>query len=103
MLAAVLLTSEGASGAADAGDAPRVASIRRASAVLDDGRELELDGGVWLSTETAIARAQDIERLTVENAELRKAPPPPPAPIVTLVVVLALGLGVGVGYLLPRP
>lgn len=103
-VAAVLLASEGASGApAGGGDAPRVASIRRASAVLDDGRELELDGGVWLSTDTAIARARDLERLAVENAELRRAPPPPPPPLVTFVVLLAVGLGVGVGYLLPRP
>lgn len=97
----VLLTSEGASGA-DGGDAPRVASIRHASAVLDDGSALELDGGVWLSTDTAIARAKDLERLAAENATLRQQPPPPPPLAISLLIILAVSAGFAAGYLVPH-
>lgn len=108
MLALALLSSEGAAAAPDAGqlqpDAPlRVASVRRATAELDDGRLVELDGGVWLDTDTAIARAKDLERLAAENVALKSAPPPAPPLAMTLLLAVALGAGVAVGYLIPRP
>lgn len=90
--------------APDGGDAPlRVVGVAHGLLVLDDGRTVDVDGGVWLTDSIAIARAQDIERLAAENAELRRAPPPPPPWYLVAAVLLAAGAGVVGGYLLPRP
>lgn len=93
---ALLLTS------LDADDAPRVVSVRHALLVGDDGRTYAVDGGCWLDDPTTLARAQDLERLSAENAALRQSPPTPPL-VVVLVALAALGIGVGVGVWLPRP
>lgn len=100
-VAALALVLTGGAVPDGGGDAPRVASVRHALAVLDDGRTVELDGGVWLSTELAIARAQDLERLSAENRALRTSPTPPPL-VVLVLVSLALGAGVAAGYLIPH-
>lgn len=102
LLLALLLASGGASAATDAGDAPRVVSVRHALLVGDDGRTYAVDGGCWLDDPTTLARAQDLERLSAENAALRQSPPTPPL-VVVLVALAALGIGVGVGVWLPRP
>lgn len=96
---ALVLTS-----APDAGDRPlRVLGVSHGLLALDDGRTVTVDGGVWLDDPTAIARAQDLERLAAENAELRAKPPgPPPAIFISLLLLVAVA-GVAGGYLLPRP
>lgn len=86
----------------DAGDAPRVVSVRHALLVGDDGRTYSLDGGVWLDDATLMQRAQDLERLAAENKALRSTPPTPPLAM-TLAVLAALVIGATVGALLPRP
>lgn len=100
LLLALLLASGGAS-AVDAGDAPRVVSVRHALLVGDDGRTYSLDGGVWLADPVAIARAQDLERLAAENKTLRSTPPTPPLAM-TLAVLAALVLGFTGGALLVK-
>ena len=90
--------------APDAGtDALRVLSVSHASALGDDGRTYELDGGAWLSDEVLLARAKDLERLSAENARLREQPPPAPPLAVTLLVVAAVGIGFALGIALPHP
>lgn len=90
-----------ASAPLDAGDAPRVVSVRHALLVGDDGRTYSLDGGVWLDDATLVARAQDLERLAAENRALRSTPPTPPLAM-TLAVLAALVLGFTGGYLWPK-
>lgn len=102
-VAALALVLTGGAVPDGGGDAPRVVSVRHGLVVGDDGRTVELDGGVWLSTELAVARAQDLERYHAEVLALRQQPPPPPAAIIIAALVLALGGGVAIGYLLPRP
>lgn len=110
VLALVLLSSEGAAAAPDAGqaqpaDAPLllIASVRRATAELDDGRVVEIDGGVWLSTELAVTRAQDLERLAAENWALRQQPPPPPAGPLAIAIAVVAALAYLGGLATPRP
>jgi len=95
----VLLASGGAPASTDAGDAPRVVSVRHALLLGDDGRTYDLDGGVWLDDATLMQRAKDLERLAAENRALRETPVAPPLAM-TLAVLSALVLGVTGGYLL---
>lgn len=102
---ALLCLLSGSTFAQDAGvgDFPlRAAGVAHGALVLDDGRALDVDGGVWLDDATALARAKDLERLAAENAELRKTPTAPPVTIL-LAVALAIGVGFVGGYFTPHP
>lgn len=89
----------------DAGevDVPRAASVSHGLLVLDDGRLLTVDGGVWLSEALARQTLEHRARLEAENRALRDAPAGPPPWWFVLSVVLAAGAGVATGYFLPRP
>lgn len=106
ILVAVLLLSARAV-AADAGtDAPiRAVGVAHGLLLLDDGRTVTVDGGVYLSDAVAIERVKYDARLEAENQALKQAPAPvvvpPLAFVVTVVVALAAGF-VG-GYLTPHP
>lgn len=103
-----LLLSEGAARAQDAGltagqgDVPlAAASVRHGLLDLDDGITVQVDGGVWLSDDTAAARARDIVRLAAENRELKAAPAPqvptPAAVVIGFVAGAVIG-GAGAAY-----
>lgn len=93
--------------AADAGaDAPiRAVGVAHGLLLLDDGRTVTVDGGVYLSDAVAIERVKYDARLEAENQALKQAPTPVAVPplafAVTVVVALAAGF-VG-GYLTPHP
>ena len=96
---ALLLTS------LDGGDAPiRAVGVAHGLLLLDDGRTVSVDGGVYLSDAVAIERVRYDARLEAENQALKTAPPPvvPPIPFAVTVVVVALAAFVG-GYLTPHP
>lgn len=97
---ALLLTS------LDGGDAPiRAVGVAHGLLLLDDGRTVSVDGGVYLSDAVAIERVRYDARLEAENKALKAAPPPavvPPIPFAVTVVVVALAAFVG-GYLTPHP
>lgn len=80
LLALALLASGGASASIDAGDAPRIVSVRHALAVGDDGRTYELDGGVWTDTRLSIDNAKELAGCRAIKEVLREEPPPPPPP-----------------------
>jgi len=97
---ALLLTS------LDGGDAPiRAVGVAHGLLLLDDGRTVTVDGGVYLSDAVAIERVKYDARLEAENQALKQTPAPvvvpPLAFVVTVVVALAAGF-VG-GYLTPHP
>lgn len=97
---ALLLTS------LDGGDAPiRAVGVAHGLLLLDDGRTVSVDGGVYLSDAVAIERVRYDARLEAENQALKAAPPPavvPPIPFAVTVVVVALAAFVG-GYFTPHP
>lgn len=93
--------------ASDAGtDAPiRAVGVAHGLLLLDDGRTVSVDGGVWLSDAVAIERVKYDARLEAENQALRDSPPPaavPPLPFAVALVAVAIAAFVG-GYFTPHP
>lgn len=106
ILAGVLLLSARAV-AADAGtDSPiRAVGVAHGLLLLDDGRTVTVDGGVYLTDAVAIERVRYDARIEAENRALKSSPPPaavPPLPFAVTVVVVALAAFVG-GYFTPHP
>ena len=99
-LALALLVSSVDGGA----DAPlRAVGVAHGLLVLDDGRTVTVDGGVWLADEVARDRARDQARLAAENRELKSHPVEVPVvPIAVVLVTVALAAFVG-GYFTPHP
>ncbi len=90
MLLAGAVRAQDARSDAGVSDVPlAVASVRHGLLELDDGTTRYVDGGVWLSDDTAAQRVRDIVRLAAENKVLRETPAPTP-------VAVAVGLAVGV-------
>lgn len=83
-------------------DAPRIAGVRSGRLELDDGRFVTVDGGVWLDTELAVARARDLERLAAENKALKTQPPAQVPAGYALVLVGGLVLGFVAGAVASR-